>query len=167
MANDNTIRCTACDGLGVVERTDFMGVAESCSRCDGTGRIKIQPGTNQKPSLSLLTLRRANQERKTEPPAFSACHEWGISDWYMAMNGEAGELANLLTKVQRGDVSRHDPRIADEFADVLIYLDILAADMGVDLSEAVTRKFNRTSQNVGSKVFLRLDSDQESDDEDH
>ncbi|MDZ7711723.1 MAG: MazG-like family protein [Rhodovibrio sp.] len=75
------------------------------------------------------------------------------------MSGETGELANLLKKVQRGDVSRNDPRIADEFADVLIYLDLLAAEMGVNLSEAVTCKFNQTSEKVGSTVFLRTEAD--------
>lgn len=44
--------------------------------------------------------------------------------------------------------------IADELADVVIYLDLLAHRLGVSLSEAVVRKFNRTSEKVGSPLRL-------------
>ena len=40
--------------------------------------------------------------------------------------------------------------LADELADVAIYLDIMAASEGIDLAAAIASKFNRTSIKVGS-----------------
>lgn len=44
--------------------------------------------------------------------------------------------------------------ISDEAADVVIYLDLLLARVGLDLGEAVRRKFNAVSDRVGSDVKL-------------
>jgi NTP pyrophosphatase (non-canonical NTP hydrolase) len=50
----------------------------------------------------------------------------------LAIAGEAGELANLWKKEMRGDViSMQD--VAHEMADVRIYLEHLAAVLGIDL----------------------------------
>jgi NTP pyrophosphatase (non-canonical NTP hydrolase) len=40
-------------------------------------------------------------------------------------------------------------QIADELADVVTYLDLLAAVLGVDLGQAVADKFNEVSIRVG------------------
>jgi hypothetical protein len=45
--------------------------------------------------------------------------------------------------------------LADELADVLTYLDLLAATLGVDLGRAAAQKFNEVSERVGSTVLLR------------
>jgi hypothetical protein len=62
----------------------------------------------------------------------------------------------VLKKVRRGDLSLADARseLADGLADVAIYLDILAYRVGVDLGEAVVRKFNRVSVRVGCDIRL-------------
>jgi NTP pyrophosphatase (non-canonical NTP hydrolase) len=54
--------------------------------------------------------------------------DWTVSDWYMAASGEMGEFANLAKKVLRGDFTLDEVRgkLADELADVVIYVDILA-----------------------------------------
>lgn len=39
--------------------------------------------------------------------------------------------------------------IADELADVLTYLDLLAAMQGIDLGRAAIEKFNEVSRRVG------------------
>jgi NTP pyrophosphatase (non-canonical NTP hydrolase) len=44
-----------------------------------------------------------------------------------------------------------------EFADVNIYLDILSAQIGIDLGEAVMLTFNVKSVKVGSRVRLAAD----------
>lgn len=82
--------------------------------------------------------------------------DWSLSDWLQAVTGELGELANLLKKVRRGDFSLDEARadVADEIADVIIYLDILAMQCGVELGAAVQRKFNIVSRRVGANVFL-------------
>ncbi len=82
--------------------------------------------------------------------------DWTPADWMTALAGEVGELANLLKKVRRGDVLMTSARsdIADELADVAIYLDLLAYHCGVDLSRAIVEKFNRTSVRVKAPVYI-------------
>lgn len=76
---------------------------------------------------------------------------WSPTDWGCAVAGETGELCNLLKKVKRGeDIPIKD--IAYEIADVLIYLDLVAQRMGIDLEEAMIEKFNLKSDEIGSKI---------------
>lgn len=63
----------------------------------------------------------------------------------LAMCGEAGELANLIKKDWRGDISTHNcgvwrEHVEGELVDVRIYLELLARSYGVDLDEACERK---------------------------
>ena len=55
----------------------------------------------------------------------------------MGLVGEAGELANKVKKILRGDTNRQEliDGIRGEMGDVLWYLSALADDIGVDLSE--------------------------------
>ena len=82
--------------------------------------------------------------------------DWSLNDWCLAVLGELGEAANLLKKVRRGDMdlAAARPALADEFADVAIYLDLLAMQAGIDLGVAVVDKFNRKSQQVGAAIFI-------------
>lgn len=45
-------------------------------------------------------------------------------------------------------------RLADELADCVIYLDLLAARNNIDLGEAIISKFNRTSNKINSPQVL-------------
>lgn len=107
--------------------------------------------------LTFASLREANLSRcgRWHPGGLS---DWSLSDWFTATAGEFGEAANVAKKLNRerdgiagNDQSESELRaqLADELADVLIYLDILAASEGIDLAEAVRQKFNRTSEKVG------------------
>lgn len=82
--------------------------------------------------------------------------DWKLSAWSNATLGELGEAANLIKKIERGDMTLDATRadLAREFADVAIYLDLLAFRAGIDLGEAVISKFNEVSRRVGSKVSL-------------
>lgn len=86
-------------------------------------------------------------------------HAWSLSDWTVAVLGEAGELAGVVKNIRRGQVEArpngheigagpHHLRdaLADEAADIVIYLDLLCAAAGVDLGAAVRAKFNRVSR---------------------
>lgn len=74
--------------------------------------------------------------------------EWSETDWACAVAGEVGEMCNLIKKKRRGDrVCQED--IADEIADVVIYLDLLCAKIGIDLEEAIKEKFNQKSRERG------------------
>ena len=121
-------------------------------------------GTN---GLTFNTLRDANMKRL---PLFKdakgrKCHskkngsDWSPAQWLQAVTGELGEYANLRKKVERGDFSEKEAKsmLADELADVVIYLDILAAQLGIDLGAAIMKKWNETSEKVGAP--LRIDAE--------
>lgn len=114
--------------------------------------------------LTFNTLRNANIQRL---PLFRdakgrSAHskadgsDWSPAQWLQAVVGELGEYANLRKKVERGDMSIEDAQgmLADELADVVIYLDILAFQLGIDLGEAVIDKWNRTSEKVGAPLYI-------------
>jgi len=48
------------------------------------------------------------------------------------------------------------PKSLDELADVLTYLDLLAATLGVDLGRAAAQKFNEVSERVGFPDRIEL-----------
>lgn len=81
---------------------------------------------------------------------------WTVADWIVALVGELGEMANLVKKVKRGDLSLDAalPALADELGDVTVYLDVLADELGIDLGAATRRKFNAVSRRVESGIFL-------------
>lgn len=109
-----------------------------------------------KARLSFATLREANIKRRKTTKAFAKCESWRVSDWFSAMIGEAGEFANLNKKVDRGDFPLHEVRaeLGKELADIVIYADILAYEIGVNLEHAVRDKFNEVSSRVDAKVFI-------------
>ena len=78
--------------------------------------------------------------------------------WYTnkAQRFPVCEYANLRKKVERGDftIEQARPELADELADVVIYLDILASQLGIDLGKAVMAKWNRTSLKVGAPIYI-------------
>ncbi len=81
--------------------------------------------------------------------------DWNSAQWACAAGGEMGELQNLIKKEFRGDsIPELDRKIGQEIADVVIYLDLLAASRGLDLGQIVRDKFNEVSMRVNSKRFL-------------
>ena len=82
--------------------------------------------------------------------------DWSRGEWMCALVGEVGELANLLKKVQRGDMTLSEAHgaIANELADVQTYLDILAFQCGVDLAGATIRKWNEVSHRVNCPIRI-------------
>jgi NTP pyrophosphatase (non-canonical NTP hydrolase) len=115
-------------------------------------------------SLDLAALREANKKRLPQfknskgEPAHSQPDgsDWALSTWCNAVLGELGEAANLIKKVERGDIALDDAReaLGKELADVLTYLDILAFRTGVDLGRETIAKFNAVSVRVGSTIRL-------------
>lgn len=61
----------------------------------------------------------------------------------LGLVGEAGEVANVVKKVFRDDggmIQKHTAdKIADELGDVLWYVAVLAAEIGVDLADLAER----------------------------
>lgn len=77
---------------------------------------------------------------------------WSVADWALAMIGEAGEVGNAVKKLNRGDGDV--AAVAKELADTVIYCDLLAARLDIDLGAAVRAKFNEVSDRVGSDIKL-------------
>jgi NTP pyrophosphatase (non-canonical NTP hydrolase) len=105
--------------------------------------------------LTFDAFRAANVARclKWHPAGIES---WSPSDWLTAVTGELGELASLIKMRNRerdglpgNKFSPTDRDIADELADVLTYLDLLAAALGVNLGRAAAIKFNEVSERVG------------------
>jgi len=73
--------------------------------------------------------------------------------------GEIGEYANLRKKFERGDIKigEFQALAMDELADVMIYLDLLAYQLGIQLDRAVVLKFNKTSIAQGLDILIDAD----------
>ncbi len=117
--------------------------------------------------LTFSEFRRKNTMRCRT--SFHSIWEWSPSDWACAMAGECGEACNEVKKLRRkcsilsdGEwkpteklaFDQASEKIADELADLITYADLLAARLGIDLGEAVARKFNAISDRVGSEIKL-------------
>lgn len=104
-------------------------------------------------SLSFKELAIANDRRLFTTQKYRVCLDWSLSDWGCALAGEAGEACNLIKKLRVGETISYS-QIAKELADVVIYADLIAMKLGIDLGEAVRAKFNEVSDRVGSDVKL-------------
>ena len=82
--------------------------------------------------------------------------DWKLSAWSNATLGELGEAANVIKKIERGDMTLDEARaqLAEELADVFTYLDILAFRAGVDLEAAIVAKWNKVSERIGYEARL-------------
>lgn len=96
-------------------------------------------------------LRQANTERQL---AWANGVDPGLVFHALELGGEAGELLNVVKKIERERNGWRGSRatmadLADELADVIICADKLAGSQGIDLWQAVVAKFNATSEKVG------------------
>lgn len=118
--------------------------------------LQLQP-------LSFDSLRDANVRRCEE--VFHKLTDWSPTDWATAMAGECGEACNEIKKLRRLDGADADSdtaenrhwlkvNIAHELADLVIYADLLAARLDIDLGEAIKFKFNEVSDKRSSTVKL-------------
>ncbi len=116
--------------------------------------------------LSDLNDRRAGEQ-------YHEVAAWSPMQWGCAMAGEAGELCNVLKKLERGrpeDLeSFHELflQAGEETADIIIYLDLTLKRLNqmmeemypgsqthaLYLRDCVRDKFNKTSEKIGSEVF--------------
>ena len=132
--------------------------------------IYLNPGKRN--PLTFRQLRDVNKRRCEAGEFGHSLHGWHFTAWSNAFGGEIGELteaiANVLlllskiSKVQNtlkkqnrnfNNEAKVIEELAKEFADCVIYLDLLAAWFDIDLSEAVTVKFNLVSRKLGCNQF--------------
>lgn len=99
--------------------------------------------------LTFGRLRRENVARQDSYGSHGS--GWSLTDWMTALAGEVGEAANIIKKVRRGDFTLEDarPALAAELADVVTYLDLLAAAAGIDLERATVEKWDEVAERIG------------------
>ena len=116
--------------------------------------------------LSFSQLSKTNAARCEA--SFHGIDRWTPTDWATAMAGECGEACNEIKKLRRletnPDWARQDPdsrtpeaitaRIGMELADLIIYADLLATRLGINLAAAVAEKFNQVSEEIGAPQRL-------------
>ncbi len=106
--------------------------------------------------LTFNVLREANRRRQQEWPGNEkASFEFRVIE----VAGEYGELCEAIKKFLRAEygikgTSATKEDIAAEIGDLLVSLDLLADKLGIDLGEAVRRKFNATSEKYGMRTYL-------------
>lgn len=105
------------------------------------------------------TLRKANQARQKEWDSLAQ-----ITASYRAceLAGEVGEACNIIKKLERERLGIKGSRgnvddLADELADAIICVDLIAMAYGINLGAAVATKFNKTSEKVGLRNRLGND----------
>jgi len=90
--------------------------------------------------------------------------DWSAMEWACAAAGEMGECCNAVKKLKRIEdqiANLNEPErqltdkpsavlaIGEEIADTVIYLDLLAQRLGIDIASFVRHKFNATSKKYG------------------
>jgi len=101
--------------------------------------------------ISFDDLRAANRIRQAEWPGGAGLP---LSFRGNELAGEVGEACNVIKKLERARLGVAGSRdtvehLREELADVVICVDLIAADLGLDLGRAVADKFNATSAKNG------------------
>lgn len=112
--------------------------------------------------MSFEKLRAANMRRSKE---WHVNEEFNAMFYAVATGGECGEALNVMKKLERDRVdaksrvgvypssaTRND--LASEMADTIIYMDLWAEAMGIDLWPAVVKTFNAKSDEMGFTTKL-------------
>ena len=121
--------------------------------------------------LTFARLRERNTPRSDY--LYPECMTWNAMEWACALTGEAGELANFakkLRRVQNAMLRANSPaeaaallpkqeallaELSKELADVVLYADLMAAKLRINLEQAIIDKFAEVSLRKG--VMDRLD----------
>lgn len=109
-----------------------------------------------------------NRRRCESPSGFNhALDSWSTSDWFLAALGELGEAANVAKKLNRyrdgipGNKETADAlrdKLRQELGDTLVYLDLLAQSLGVNIGAAAVEVFNAKSAEIGCPIRMPLES---------
>jgi len=121
---------------------------------------------SKRQALSFRTVSKVNLERALLWHQ-GGLEEWTISDWAVAMAGEAGEVCDAIKKLRRVEcaVASNNTKqpvnreaavkaAAQELGDTFLYLDLLAQRLGLSIEDCIRDTFNRIS--VREKMPQRL-----------
>ena len=108
---------------------------------------------------TLNELRDKNIQRQNEWPGHDRAD---LSFRTIELAGETGELCEAIKKHIRSKrgiagTTASIEDIVDEVGDVLISLDLLCLELGINLELAVKRKFNKTSEKYGLRTKFKIE----------
>lgn len=111
-------------------------------------------------ALTLGALRAANVARNVEWD--SGAEKVSATFRTTELAGEVGEICNVVKKLERERIGIRGSRdtiehLAEEIADGIITLDLVAMHYGIDAERAVIAKFNRTSDANGLQTKLPVE----------
>lgn len=109
----------------------------------------------EKVDLTLGQIRQANLARQDEYQY--AAEKPTQLFWATAIAGEVGELCNFIKKEFRDGVD-NQKAIEKELADILTYLDLLAASRNINLASVYAEKFNAVSEKLNLQTKIQLSS---------
>jgi NTP pyrophosphatase (non-canonical NTP hydrolase) len=128
------------------------------------GIIDVMKKVNKTSELTFEDFSKANFARCESEKGFNhPVSDWTSSEWLTACLGELGEVAHVVKTILRQrdnltekNLSRDElnKMLAEEIADTIIYLDMLAQSQGINIATAIFEKFNKTSNNIGSDIYL-------------
>ncbi|WP_147112174.1 MazG-like family protein [Tateyamaria sp. syn59] len=106
--------------------------------------------------MRFVDLRRANRARQNEWPGNE---KTDLAFRALEVAGEAGELSEAIKKFLRAERGIHGNTatkedIADEIGDLIVALDLLADELGIELGHSAKTKFNATSAKYGLKTVI-------------
>lgn len=112
---------------------------------------QLEPLTGEAMPSLFVALRGANIARQAE---WDAGRQIDLSYRGNELAGEVGEACNVIKKLERERLGIKGSRatreqLAEELADIVICVDLIALDAGIDMDVAVPAKFNATSAKVG------------------
>ena len=106
--------------------------------------------------ITFNVLRAANRRRQQEWPGNDKAD---VAFRAIELAGEAGEVMEAIKKFLRaqrgikGSIATRED-IVSEMGDLLVSLDLVADELGIDLGAAVRSKFNQTSEKYGMRTYL-------------
>jgi hypothetical protein len=146
------------------------GPISVCSRECAIQLLSEQVVIDRREPLMLADFRRANVMRcEAEAPRGFAhpINGWSPLEWAGAMCGEAGEAANKAKKLLRttmyhaGEALRYNRgekveaiNVGLEYADAVIYGDLMLARIGLDSETMIRAAFNSKSIEIGSDILI-------------
>lgn len=118
--------------------------------------MKEENGQHEAQENFFSELREANFVRQQE---WDSDNQISLAYRGNELAGEVGEACNLIKKLERERLGIRGSRatlqeLAEELADVVICVDLIAMHEGIDLQKAIREKFNATSQKYGLSTSM-------------
>lgn len=86
-------------------------------------------------------------------------NEVGLAVFALGLNGEAGEVAELVKRYYRGEPLPDEETFVKEVGDVLAYLTLICTELGISLETVMLRNLKKLEKRVKDDTMLGRGSD--------